>query len=161
MEIKFRPVVEMYNLLETYLPEVMEKEEIDPSTVLDKDWGLLAKQAINTRNEQQGHQAEFKKHLIEGINALVTDVHDFAENFEKNGPKVQGIEVREALQRLRMFSEEYSIRKRKYESYHSGEKLFGLPHQSYPELDKLSKEIELLEKLYNLYQKVKDTIGKW
>jgi dynein heavy chain len=25
MEIKFRPVVEMYNLLETYLPEDMDK----------------------------------------------------------------------------------------------------------------------------------------
>jgi len=43
MEIKFRPVVEMYSLLETYLPEVMEKEEIDPATVLDKDWGQLVK----------------------------------------------------------------------------------------------------------------------
>jgi len=43
MEIKFRPVVEMYNLLETYLPEVMEKEDVDPSTVLDKDWGQLVK----------------------------------------------------------------------------------------------------------------------
>jgi hypothetical protein len=29
----------MYSLLETYLPEVMEKEEMDPSTILDKDWG--------------------------------------------------------------------------------------------------------------------------
>jgi len=99
--------------------------------------------------------------LIEGINALITDVKDFSENFEKNGPKVQGIEPREALNRLRMFADEYSIRKRKYESYHSGEKLFGLPHQSYPELVQTAKEIELLDKLYNLYQKVKDTIAKW
>lgn len=60
-----------------------------------------------------------------------------------------------------MFADEYSIRKRKYDSYHSGEKLFGLPHQSYPELVQTAKEIELLEKLYNLYQKVKDTIAKW
>jgi dynein heavy chain len=99
--------------------------------------------------------------LIEGINALVTDVQEFSQNFEKNGPKVQGIEPREALQRLRMFADEYSIRKRKYESYYSGEKLFGLPHQSYPELVQTAKELELLEKLYNLYQKVKDTIAKW
>jgi dynein heavy chain len=59
-----------------------------------------------------------------------------------------------------MFADEYSIRKRKYESYH-GEKLFGLPHQDYPALVQTAKEIELLEKLYNLYQKVKDTIAKW
>jgi len=41
IEIQFRPVVDMYSLLDTYLPEVMEKEEMDPSTILDKDWGLL------------------------------------------------------------------------------------------------------------------------
>lgn len=30
IEIQFRPVVEMYNLLETHIPLIMEKEEIDP-----------------------------------------------------------------------------------------------------------------------------------
>lgn len=74
---------------------------------------------------------------------------------------VKGIEPREALNRLRMFAEEYSIRQRKYDSYHAGEALFGLPHQKYPELEQTQKQIELLEKLYNLYSKVKDTIAKW
>jgi len=60
-----------------------------------------------------------------------------------------------------MFSDEYSIRKRKYDSYHAGEALFGLPHQSYPELVETQKQIELLDKLYNLYSKVKDTMAKW
>jgi len=39
IEIQFRPVIEMYNLLDTYLPEVMEKDEMDASSILDKDWG--------------------------------------------------------------------------------------------------------------------------
>jgi len=52
---------------------------------------------------------------------------------------VTGIEPREALNRLRMFSEEYSIRERKFNSYKAGETLFGLPHQSYPALDKTQK----------------------
>lgn len=109
----------------------------------------------------QGQQADFKKSLIQGINVLVEDVVDFRKNFEKNGPAVPGIEPREALNRLRMFSDEYSIRKRKFDSYNAGETLFGLPHQSYPELVETQKQIELLDKLYNLYSKVKDTIGKW
>lgn len=92
---------------------------------------------------------------------LVTDVDEFRKNFEVNGPMVPGIEPREALNRLRMFSDEYSVRKRKYDSYYAGEKLFGLPHQSYPALEETKKEIELLDKLYNLYSKVKDTIAKW
>ena len=51
IEIQFRPVVEMYSLLETYLPEVMEKEEMDPHTILDKDWGQLVTQAVSIRND--------------------------------------------------------------------------------------------------------------
>lgn len=39
--------------------------------------------------------------------------------------------------------------------------LYGLPHQRYLELVDIQKKIELLDKLYNLYFKVKDTIGKW
>lgn len=74
---------------------------------------------------------------------------------------VPGIEPKEALNRLRMFSDEYSVRKRNFDSYFAGETLFGLPHQSYPALEETRKEIELLDKLYNLYSKVKDTIGKW
>lgn len=41
---------------------------------------------------------------------------------------VTGIEPKEALNRLRMFSDEYSVRKRKFDSYSAGEGLFGLPH---------------------------------
>ena len=38
IELQFRPVTEMYTLLENYLPEVMEKEEMDSKSILEKDW---------------------------------------------------------------------------------------------------------------------------
>jgi dynein heavy chain len=99
--------------------------------------------------------------LVKGVGNLVEDVKSFRKNFEENGPMVQGIEPKEALNRLRLFLDEYSIRKRKYDTYSAGETLFGLPHQEYPELVTTNKEIELLDKLYSLYSKVKDTIAKW
>lgn len=74
IEIQFRPVVEMYSLLEHYLPEVMEKEEMDPNTLLGRDWRQLVEDAYKIRNDLQVQQAEFKKSLIIGINSLVEDV---------------------------------------------------------------------------------------
>jgi dynein heavy chain len=74
---------------------------------------------------------------------------------------VPGIEPKDALERLRKFKEEFSVHKRKYDSFFSGETLFGLPHTNYPELKKTESEIELLDKLYSLYSKVKSTIGTW
>jgi hypothetical protein len=54
IELQFRPVTEMYTLLETYLPEVMEKEESDVSSILDKDWAQLVAYAEIVRNQLQG-----------------------------------------------------------------------------------------------------------
>ena len=61
---------------------------------------------------------------------------------------VAGIAPRDAINRLLIFSEEYQVRKRRYESYYAGETLSGLPYQTYPALEETAKEIELLEKLY-------------
>jgi hypothetical protein len=42
------------------------------------------------------------------------------------------------------------VRKRKWENYSSGEELFGLPVTQYPELEQTEKEIQMLDRLYNL-----------
>lgn len=53
IEIQFRPVVDMQDLLQIYLPEIMEKEEMDASTILEKDWGNLVIDAVEVRNSLQ------------------------------------------------------------------------------------------------------------
>ena len=158
---QFRPVTEMYNLLELHLSNVMDKEEMDAKSILEKRWKKLVEISETKRNELHTQQAGFKKTLIEGIKHLIVDVKDLRKNFEETGPMVPGIAPKEALNRLRIFSEEYQVRKRRFESYYSGETLFGLPHQSYPALEETAKEIELLEKLYNLYSKVIETVADW
>lgn len=162
IEIHFRPVKEMCNLLENYLPpESLGEDDMDPNQILQKDWGSIVAQATQVRNDLQQRQANFKYNLVDGINKLKVDVVKFKDDFDQNGPMVKGIEPKEALNRLKQFSEEYSIRKRKYDTFYAGETLYGLPHQQYAELEDIQKKIELLEKLYNLYSKVKDTIAKW
>lgn len=45
-------------------------------------------------------------------------------------------------------SECLQVRKRKWESYSSGEELFGLKVTAYPELEQTEKEITMLDRLY-------------
>lgn len=161
IEIDFRPVIDMYVLLEKYIPEIMEKEEVSPQQILDKDWTQLVTASQGVRDELTERTSDFKRDLIQGIGALTVDVQEFRKNFDTHGPAIPGIAPREALNRLRMFSDEYSIRKRRYDSYNAGECLFGLPNKEYPELVTTEKQLKLLEQLYSLYQKVTDTIAKW
>ena len=60
-----------------------------------------------------------------------------------------------------MFTEEYQVRKRKFDSYFAGETLFGLPHMQYENLEKIDNEIKRLEKLYGLYTRVNTMLGQW
>jgi hypothetical protein len=45
----------MQNLLDQYLPELREKDDLDASQILDKEWGQLVDQAVEIRNSLQ-HQ---------------------------------------------------------------------------------------------------------
>jgi dynein heavy chain len=159
--LQFKPINDMYSLIDNYFSNIMDKDEIDSKTAMQNNWETLVGRSENIRNDLQEQNADFKMSLIKGIKALVIDVKEFRHNFDTKGPTVPGLEPREALNRLRMFGDEYSIRKRKFDSYFAGETLFGLPHTQYPLLVKTANEIELLDKLYGLYSKVKDTIAKW
>jgi hypothetical protein len=41
----------MYTILEHYLPELMDKEESDVSSILEKDWAQLVAYAETVRNQ--------------------------------------------------------------------------------------------------------------
>jgi hypothetical protein len=101
---------------------------MDASSILDKDWAQLVKQAAEVQDGLFSQQSQFKKDLIQKVNFLVDDVTTFRTDFVDNGPGVPGIEPKVALYRLKMFQEEYLIRERKFNSYNGGEKLFGLPN---------------------------------
>jgi len=95
------------------------------------------------------------------IEKLVIDVKDFKKNFDEHGPKQEGLEPGDALNKLKDFKEQFSVLDRKYTQFANGENLFALPNQDYPELVKTQGELEKLDKLYNLYLKVTETIAKW
>lgn len=38
MDIDFRPVLEMYQLLEVYIPDIMAADETDPNAIIDRQW---------------------------------------------------------------------------------------------------------------------------
>jgi len=159
-EIIFRPVAEMYNLLEQYF-ENLVGDESDSYSQLESHWKQLVQQSERIRTNLQGQQAQFKKNLIVGIKALVIDVKDYRQDFEQNGPMVPGILPSDALFKLKQFQEGQAVRDRKKASYSAGEALFALPTTEYPELDKTGAEIKLLNQLYSLYEKVKKDIADW
>ncbi|RHY37518.1 hypothetical protein DYB25_000117 [Aphanomyces astaci] len=162
INMEINPVLDMYEMLEYYLPEgFMEKEEMDQKSVLRSNWRKLIHHAETRTDELSKTQAGFKRGLLRDIKEFIIDVKHFREDFLANGPMVMGISAAEAVERLNRYKEEYKIRERKQDLYTSGEELFALPKTSYPELDMTKKELQLQDKLFGLYVDVLSTLEEW
>jgi dynein heavy chain len=161
IELELKPLLEMYDILDFYLPNGMEKDEQDHRHILRSKWKSLVQLSEQRQNELLTTQNQYKLDLIKGVKALIKDVKEFRKDYDANGPMVTGIDPREAVERLRRFQEEFSVRKRNFEINFAGEELFNLPHQPYPDLEQTSKELDLLAQLYDLYTQVIETVNSW
>ncbi|CAD7937238.1 unnamed protein product [Amoebophrya sp. A120] len=161
IELEFGPITHMYQILDAYTPQLIDKDEQDMRSMLRTSWDKLLQDSEARQDVLSAQQAQHKKTLITTVNNFKKDVQDFRKNYEANGPMVDGIPPKQAVERLKRFREEYQIRERKQQIYFLGEDLFGLPHQQYPKLDKTKGELEYLGQLYDLYVVVLDTIKEW
>jgi len=71
----------------------------------------------------------------------------------------EGTQPREASDRLNIFQARFDELWRKYQTYNGGEELFGLPVTQYPDLQRIRKELNLLQKLYSLYNIVLENVN--
>lgn len=74
---------------------------------------------------------------------------------------VLGIAPREASDRLNIYQARFDELWRKFVTFSGGEELFGLPVTQYAELQRIRKELNLAQKLYQLYNVVLETVNAY
>lgn len=72
---------------------------------------------------------------------------------------VAGLAPSEASERVSIYQASFDELWSKYQTYSSGEQLFGLQVTDYPALQTVKKELSLLQKLYGLYDTVIETVN--
>ena len=121
-------------------------------------------------------QPQFKETLLTNVATYLHDTEQFYKDYAEvcpvatiikviniifvmqSGPMVEGIHPREASDRLNLFQAQFDDLWRWFQTYSDGEELFGLPVTDHPELKRIRKELNLLQKLYGLYNLVMDSI---
>jgi dynein heavy chain len=162
IDLRFGPILDMYNLLDQHLQNVStDKEEVDNRALLKKRWKELVELCDQKQSELQQEQAIHLKKLKSDQKKLLGDVKVFRKNFLENGPMAPGISPKEASDRLAIESETYELKKALYDSNKRGEDLFGLQNLQYPELVETKNDISFLAELYNLYNKVNEVTNSW
>ncbi len=104
-------------------------------------------------------QEHFQKELVANLEIFQVDCEKFVKDYNTCGPMQPKLSPREASDRLQMFQNHFDALWRKHNSYSIGEDLFGLPHSEQPELNRIKKELNLLQRLYKLYNDVIDSVN--
>ncbi|XP_004619390.1 dynein axonemal heavy chain 8 [Sorex araneus] len=158
MDMTLGPVEEAYAILNRFEVEVT-KEESEAVDTLRYSFNKLQSKAVSVQDELVQLQPKFKNDLLESVEVFQEDVVNFTESYEMEGPMVPNIPPQEASNRLQIFQANFDDLWRKFVTYSSGEQLFGLPVTDYEVLHKIRKELNLLQKLYGLYDTVMGSIS--
>ena len=155
IEMEINPILNMYDLLEHYLPGGhMDAEEMDQKSTIRATWRKLVDFAEDVTDDLSEIQGDFRRKLIRDVREFQVDVMQFRNRYQGGGPTVAGIKPLEAITRLKRFRGEFELYARKEETYGAGEDLFAMRKTNYPELTKTRKELGMLDQLYTLYADV-------
>lgn len=106
-------------------------------------------------------QPKYRKELIENVRVFIKDCEQFYIDYKANGPTIDGLTPRESSDRQILFHSKVENLYKRYETFHGGEILFGVPVTEYPQLERIRRDLLLLQRLYILYNKVLDTVSNY
>ncbi|RMC15722.1 hypothetical protein DUI87_07925 [Hirundo rustica rustica] len=147
-------VLHKYNLL-------FQDENTERGDGLAYAWKNLSTQAREVEDLLLKVQPNMKRDLLRSVQQFQIDTAGFCKEYDEKGPSEDNIPPHEASDRLQIFQAKFDELWRKYLSLSGGEELFGLPITEYPELQKIKRELSLLQKLYSLYDTVTSSINRY
>ncbi|XP_066028864.1 dynein axonemal heavy chain 5 isoform X2 [Pocillopora verrucosa] len=158
IDMTIGPIEESFAMMNRYglVYSSSDAERVDGLTYA---WRKLHAQAGTVASHLLQIQPTFKSDLLDGVERFKAMVTTFVLEYNEKGPMVSGIPPREASDRLGIFQARFDELWRKYETYSGGEELFGLTVTEYPNLQRIRKELGLLQKLYSLYNAVIENVN--
>ena len=135
--------------------DAVEQERLDSMRF---QWNKMTTASIEIGAHLVAIQPEFKKNLVGAVASFQGDQRNFISDYNIKGPMCEGIKPSEASDRLAVFEVRFTELWKRFVTYNGGEGLFGLVQSEYPQLQNIKKELNLLTKLYSLYNDVTKSV---
>ena len=160
MDIKIKMVENAFQLIEKYNFPISEEDKqlVDNLCVL---WLALQTKSMDVQVLLLAVQEHFQKDLAANLETFQQDCDDYCKNYHSDGPMQPGLTPRQASDKLSIFQSQFDTLWRKHASYSVGEDLFGMEHTDQPGLTAIKKELNLLQRLYKLFNDVIDSVDSY
>ncbi|XP_028415244.1 dynein heavy chain 5, axonemal-like [Dendronephthya gigantea] len=158
IDMTIGPIEESFALLNKYGLHYSshDSERVDSLTY---SWKKVNSQASSVQTHLLEIEPEYKTNLLNAVEVYKDTMVTFVGDYDEKGPMVVGTAPSEASDRLQIFQARFDELWRKYQTYSGGEELFGLPVTEYDELQRIRRELGLLQKLYSLYNSVIENVN--
>ena len=161
IEQKIRPFVHLYTLVHQHLSDsVLERFNFPTKEDFDEKWKAILKKAGEMRDALQKNQLEYKKLLYQDAANLREQVRQLKEDYDKEGP-TNSKKVEVAYDKLESFRRRVQNLNKIWRNIKSGEKIFNVSENNYPELKNMEEELKILGTLYDLYMSVLKQKDEW
>ena len=153
LDTEISKVEDCYSLLNK-LNVPIPREEMNMVDTLRYGKEKMANKAQEVQYNLLDLQPTLRGDLISQVAQFKIDAEDYVNEYTAMGPMVEGIAPKEASARLIQFSTKFEAIWARFITYSGGEELFGLTVTDYPDVQRIKKELGLLQKLYSLYNSV-------
>ncbi|XP_029959357.1 dynein heavy chain 8, axonemal-like [Salarias fasciatus] len=143
-------IKDAYELLMQSEAEVTQEEALGVKK-LRQFFDKLKSKASSVQEKFVSLQPQLSVDLLQSVAVFKHDVPAFMKEYETEGPGVEGIASQEASRRFHAFQARFEELWDNFNLYSSGERLLGLPVTRYPALHATKKELDLLQKLYGVF----------
>lgn len=139
----------------------LTEEDVERVDAVRITWHRLQQRSLDHHCHLVAIQPSFRQELLDNLTQFRVDCTQFCADYDVDGPMIQGLTPREASDRLLLFQNRFDALWRRLTSYEGGAELFGLLMPDVPDLNRIRKELNLLQKLYRLYNDVIDRVAAY
>ncbi|XP_075255403.1 dynein axonemal heavy chain 5-like isoform X4 [Convolutriloba macropyga] len=152
----YLPIENKYAMLRSFGVH-LPRDEVHNVESLRSNWQHLVEKADKVQDKLMREERNiFEQELDKQIMDFVLEVAKLRNNFEAQGPGVPGIDPLEAVKRLEHFDKVYQEFDEKRRTLDSIQRIFSYDAEkfkNFPDLDRTGEELQLMDSLYELYQK--------
>ncbi len=159
-EMQYRNVIEAYRTLLMYGLQIPAME-VSLANDLPAVWEELLIEAKKIDDELIPVKVQFAESTKQQVKDFKLELKKLKEEFITSGPGVVNSDLEQGLELLKNVKDAAAKHFATRENLVKAEKLFNLTISNYSELFEVDSDIKELEKIYDLYVDVRETIVSW
>lgn len=162
MDIEFAisDVVEKFRILKKY-DQKYSMEKYNLAMSLQKMWNKLLINAKQKDYSLKGKKAAFANQTKADVVSFKKEIKNLHESYKKSGPGSLEATLEDGLKMMEEYKGQIKELNKRRAELVLAEKLFNLEVSSFPELVYIEEDLKKLEKLFEFYKDMRDTLADW